>query len=283
MTAPRVFGLGACLLHGPMTVALKTGQLSRASIGKGASTPGTYSFGEMIQLLDFLEGKRTIPDDLRPICGYNHAYAPGPGAAGFSGADVCLMQPNGIVDIDFDGYKLNRAQILRYVTNPLKEAARELGKLSNSWYIKGVLACNEAVRAEASAELLKAVPEEIEGRDLIVAVLERAHGVACDTDADVGEIIRRIPLPIGMISYAYQHMPDGRPVFWPPDFQQHVQAAAKRYDLPFLEPWRLVMERGGQPVLKPDLRHYTEEFIDEVASLYANFATQVLEGRALSA
>lgn len=283
MTAPRVFGLGACLLHGPMTVAIKTDLMSRIAIGKGASTPGTYSFGEMLQLLDFLDGKLAIPDELRAICGYHANYAPGPGAAGFTGADVCLMQPNGIVDIDFDGLKLNRAQVLRYVTTPLKPLGREVAKLANQWYIKGILACQESVRAEAAAALLLLVPEHIEGRDLMVAVIERARGVARDTDSDVGELVRRIPIPIGMISYAYQHLPDGRPVFWPPDFQQHIQAAATRYGLAYLEPWRLVLELGGSPVLKEDLRHYREEFIPKIAELYSEFASRVLERAAIAA
>lgn len=283
MASPRVFGLGACLLHGPMTTAIKSGQMSRITIGKGGSTPGTYSFGEMFQLLDFLEGKFEIPDHLRPICGYHPNYAPGPGAPGMTGADVCLIQPNGIVDIDFDGFKLNRAQILRYVTTPLKELGRDAAKLSNQWYIKGILGCDEDIRSAASEKLIAMVPEDFENRDFIVAVIERTGGVERDTEADVGQLVRRIPLPIGMISYAYQHMPDGRPVFWPANFQQHIEAGAKRYDLPFLEPWRLVLERGGQPVLKEDLRHYREDFIPEIATLYSDFAAQVLERGALAA
>lgn len=283
MASPRIFGLGACLLHGPMTVAIKSGQAGRATIGKGGSTPGTYSFGEMLQLLDFLAGERDIPTELREICGYHPNYAAGPGFPGMSGADVCLMQPNGIVDIDFDGLKLNRAQVLRYVTSPLKPLGRDVAKLANSWYIKGILGHNEAVRADAAAAILPQVPHDIEGRELILGVLDRARGVPRDTIADVGEIVRRIPLPIGMISYAYQHMPDGRPVFWPADFQQHIQAAADRYQLPFLEPWKLVLERGGQPVLKEDLRHYREEFIPEIATLYVNFASDIMAKSAVAA
>lgn len=283
MVSPRVFGLGACLLHGPMSVAIKTGQMSRITIGKGASTPGTYSFGEMLQLLDFLEGKKSLPDDLKPICGYHMGYQPGPGAAGMTGADICLIQPNGIVDVDFDGVKLNRAQVLRYVTSPLKVLGREVAKLANSWYIKGILGCNETIRSEASTAIIPQVPDDIDGRELILAVLERTRGVPRNTNDDVGEIVRRIPIPIGMISYAYQHMPDGRPVFWPADFQQHIEAATVRYDLPFLEPWRLVLERGGQPVLKEDLRHYRDEFILDIATLYSNFASEVAERGALAA
>ncbi len=283
MGPPRVFGLGACLLHGPMTVAIKTGQCGRASIGKGGSTPGTYSFGEMFQLLDFLEGKREIPDELRPICGYHPNYAPGPGAPGFSGADVCLVQPNGIVDIDLDGFKLNRAQIMRYVTTPLKELGREAAKLANSWYTKGLLGANAEARAAASEALVALIPGSFPDREFITGVLQRARPVERDSQADVAELVRRIPLPIGMISYAYQHMPDGRPVFWPADFQQHIASAAARHNLPFLEPWRLVRERGGQPVLKEDLRHYRDEFIPEIATLYADFAAEVRERGALAA
>lgn len=283
MASPRVFGLGACLLHGPMSVAVKSGQMSRSTIGKGASTPGTYSFGEMLQLLDFLEGKIEIPDHLRPICGYHPNYAPGPGAPGLTGADVCLMQPNGIVDVDLHGFKLNRAQILRYVTTPLKELGREAAKLANNWYIKGILACNEEVRSSASTALVAMIPADFGDREFIAGVLENARGVERDSLADVAELVRRIPLPIGMISYAYQHMPDGRPVFWPADFQQHIEASAVRHNLPFLEPWRLVRERGGRPVLKEDLRHYREEFIPEIATLYSNFAREVRERGALAA
>src|SRR5689334_18178927 len=237
MSVPRVFGMGACLLHGPMSVAIRSGEMGRTTIGKGGSAPGTYSFGEMLQLLDFLENKLDIPAEFRPICGYHLPYEPGPGAPGFTGADVCLMEPNGVVDIDWDGLKINRAQVQRYVTNPLKTLGRDTAKLANNWYQRGILACNDEVRAELA-----------------------------------GQLIDQVPIPIGVLAYAYQYLPDGRPMFWPADFNQIIKSVVARFDLPFLEPWKLVLEHGGEPVLKPDLRHYREEFIPTVATYISRFA-----------
>ena len=267
--------MGACLLHGPMSVAIRSGEMGRTTVGKGGSAPGTYSFGEMIQLLDFLENKMDIPAEFRPICGYHVPYQPGPGAPGFTGADVCLMEPNGVVDIDWDGLKINRAQVQRYITNPLKTLGRDTAKMANNWYQRGILACNEEVRAELAAELIRQVPDNLEGRDLMIGVLDRAHGVKRDAEADLEEIVGRVPIPIGVLAYAYQYLPDGRPMFWPADFNQTIKSVVSRFDLPFLEPWRLVLEHGGEPVLKPDLRHYREEFIPTVATFISRFASEV--------
>jgi len=277
MSVPRVFDLGACLLHGPMSVAIRSGEMGRSTIGKGGSTPGTYSFGEMLQLLDFLENKIEIPAEFRPICGYHLNYQPGTGAAGFTGADVCLIEPNGVVDIDWDGFKINRAQVQRYVTNPLKVLGREAAKTASNWYQRGILACNEEVRGDLAQQLIQQIPDTIEGHDLLVGILDRAHGIQRDVHADMDEIIRRIPIPIGLIAYAYQYLPDGRPVFWPSDFQKQMKSVAARFNLPYLEPWRLVLEHGGAPVLKPDLRHYREEFIPTVSSFISRFAADVAE------
>lgn len=275
--------MGACLIHGPMSVAIKTGEMSRINVGRGGSTPGTYSFGEMFQLLDFLDGKIEIPAEMRAICGYHVNYQPGPGAPNLQGADVCLIEPNGVMDIDFDGLKLNRAQVLRYVTTPLKTAVPDVARTTNHWYSKGILAANEEIRKSSSEQLLAAIPEEIEGRELMVGILERAHGAPRNPPVDLVTLFERIPIPLGIVAYAFQYLPDGRPVFWPPDFQQAIKDAIDRFKLPYAEPWRLVMEHGGKPVLREDMRHYADHFVPTVATYLSGFAADVASRGAVAA
>jgi len=270
----RVFGLGACLLSGPLSEGIRRDLIGRAVIGRGGPTPGTYSFGEMFQLLDFLEGKIDIPAEYRSICGYKETYAPGPGASGFTGADVCLIEPNGVVDIDFRGLKLNRAQVQALLAR-LKQISRPAAKAASRWYAQGLLACNDALQKEIATELIAAMPDDFTDRAFIEAVLTEAEGMLRDVADDLAQLRRRIPIPIGLIAYAYQYLPDGRPVFWPPDLQEQIKTAAAQLGMPYIEPWRLVLEHGGEPVLKPDLRHYREEFIPTISTLFARFAAEV--------
>lgn len=277
MTNPRVFGMGACLLSGPLSQGIRDGIINRSAIGRGGPTPGTYSFGEMFQLLDFLDGKSDMPAQYRAICGYREDYAPAPGAKDFAGADVCLIEPNGDVDIEWQGIKVNRAQVQACVINPVKPLGRDAGKAANVWYNKGLLACNDEARAAAADSVIALLPADFAEREFIVDVLSTARGIRRDVRADMAALRARIPIPIGVVAYAYQYLPDGRPMFWPADLQERVKASASELDLPYFEPWRLVLSHGGEPVLKPDLRHYREEIIPTVAATFARFAIEVAD------
>lgn len=277
MTVPRVFGMGACLLAGPLSEGIRIGSIGRSAIGRGGPTPGTYSFGEMFQLLDFLDGRIDISERHRAICGYRETYEPGTGAYGFSGADVCLIEPNGVVDAEWEGLCINRAQIQAMVINKVKPIGRDVAKAANTWYNKGLLACNDDVRTEQASQIVAQMPADFEDREFIADVLVNARGTRRDVKADIAALVERIPVPIGIVAYAYQYLPDGRPMFWPADLQEQIKAAIAPFGLPYLEPWKLVMEHGGEAVLKPDLRHYREEFIPTVTAMFARFAEEVAQ------
>jgi hypothetical protein len=275
MTTPRVFGMGACLLSGPLSEAIRSGWIARNTVGRGGPTPGTYSFGEMFQLLDFLENRITIAPEHRAICGYREAYEPASGAEGFVGADVCLIEPNGVVDIEWNGLKINRAQLLACVANPIKLIDRDAAKAANNWYNMGLLAVNDEVRKELADKLVSKLPQGMENREFILDVLKNTRSIQRNAQADMTTLTQRVPIPIGVVAYAYQYLPDGRPMFWPSDLQKQIKSAAVREGLPYFEPWKLVLEQGGAPALKPDLRHYQEEFIPTVSRSFAKFSSQV--------
>lgn len=277
MTLPRIFNMGACRLSGPLSQGIRDGIVGRTTIGRGGPTPGTYSFGEMFQLLDFLDGKQEVAVKHRALCGYRDTYAPGPGVKNFAGADVCLIEPNGVVDIDWNGLKLNRAQVRSFIVDPVKPISREAAKAVTTWYNKGILASNDDVRAQTAKQAIALLPKNIDNRTNIADVLENATTTKRDIGADIAELRSRISIPIGVVAYAYQYLPDGRPMFWPADFQERIKASVTELNSPYVEPWRLVLENGGTPVLKPDLRHYQDEFIPTVSALFADFAWEILQ------
>lgn len=266
------------MLHGPLTFALNAGLVARSTVARGGSTPGVYGFGESFQLLEFLAGRKQIPKEFRPICAYNVNYEPTPHAVGFKGADVCLIEPNGNIEIVLGEYSLNRAAIMRHITNPIKLVDREAAKLTNVWFNKGLLICNEDTRKEVASKLLPLVPPDHENAEMMRLVLSEARGVRRDMMRDMRQAVEQISLPIGMMAYSFQFMPDGRPVFWPPEFQQEIASVVEYFSLPFFEPWRVVMEYGGQPVLEDDLRHYKDEFVPVMGARVADFAREVLVG-----
>lgn len=275
MIAPRVFGMGACRLSGPLSEGIKRGIFGRTTIARGGPTPGTYSFGEMFQLLDVLAGTCSVPAEHRDLCGYREGYEPARGAPGLTGADVCLIEPNGVVDIEWQGLKLNRAQVQGQIINPLKAIDKEAGKVGNRWYNKGLLAANAHVQDEAATALDALIPADFADRQRIVDVLRNARAIERDMAADLAALVARIPIPVGLVAYAFGYLPDGRPMFWPANLNITLTAAAQKLGLPLLEPWRLVEQHGAEAALKEDLRHYRDDFVPVVADLIAGFATSL--------
>ena len=206
----RVLPLGACGLHGPLDVAIKTGAIGKARMSRNGLVPSTYSFGEIFQLMATYRGEFTIPAELRALCDLQPHCEPLPHTQTLDGVDVILVEPNVPIDLKFRQYCLNRVGIIGKLLDPLKRIVPDIAKPANVWFNKGLMAVNDSVRAAAAEQMLRLIPSEFGLADLAREVFVETRGVRHDTTSGLKRLRSITSLPMGVVSYVYQYLPDGQ-------------------------------------------------------------------------
>lgn len=277
MEPVRTFLLGGCLIHGPLAVLVRGGdsRITPARLSRGGTTPPAYTFGEMEQILRLYRGEIDIPPEIRALCGVKPNFEALPAGKTLAGVDVVLVEPTSPIDIKFRTYVINRACIFSQVTNPLKAAGRDIARLANLWFNKGLIGMDEDFRRDAAEKLVAAIPSDMANRDMAAAVLLESRCEQKDVLTGLRRVRSMIDCPIGIITYVFQYMPDGRPLSWPAHFREDVESAATALGLPVFEPWRLVEKHGAGVALRKDLRHYSDSFIPTIADAIEDFVVSV--------
>lgn len=284
MQTYRVLPFGACGLHGPLNEAVKPpARIAFAKLNKGTLVPSVYSFGEIFQLIRMYRGEFDIPADIRRLCDMRPNFEPLPGAASFTEVDVILVEPNVPIDIKFREFHLNRASVIGTFIDPLKKLVPAVAKPANVWFNKGLMAVNDEVRAGAARQIIDLIPDDFADAALAREVFAEAHSSRHEVADGLRRLREMTSLPIGVVTYIYQYLPDGRPVSWPPEFRQQVIDTANKLGLPLFEPVRIVEKHGVHAALKDDLRHYRDEFMPALADAFVDFIAEVGAGRGRAA
>jgi hypothetical protein len=276
MTGSKVLLFGGCLSHGALnTVSKTTKAISFARVASRRGTPATYTLGEALQLLAFLGRERPIPLEMRTACAVSTDYEPMP-KVDYSIVDVALVEVISNVEFWCGPYCLNRTAVLDIVCNPIKaRGGRPAAKAASAWINQGLMGCNEQVRASAAAALLTMIPDEHPQSHIVQLILRETRGMRRVVADGLREIQERLGRPIGVVSYVFQYMADGRTIYWPPELQQQTYAAVKLLDLPLFEPCTIVLREGVTKAMRSDLRHYDDAFLPVAGKELAAFANQV--------
>ncbi|MGI8839357.1 MAG: hypothetical protein ACR2F8_00995 [Caulobacteraceae bacterium] len=273
----RILPLGGCLLHRPLGDFGKLNYNVRARVGTGGQVRENYSFSEMIQFVRMLRGEIVLPPEIKELAGMDARFEPLPGIGDFAGVDVVLLEPSTPVDIVFGDYLLNRTAIIARIVQPIRDANPEpkYARMTNYWMTKGLYAGDVAVQESLGGELAALVTGDTPLERAARAVLIEARAIQRDVAEGMGTLRAMIDRPMGVLTFIFQYLPDGRPVSWPAGFRDDVLAAATHLNLPVFEPWKLVEQYGVAATLKDDLRHYKDEFLPTVAQAIVDFAGQV--------
>lgn len=263
---------GGCLVHWPMT---RTSQ-AEGRIRYDAYGPirEIHSFSEMFQIVEILRGQRTIPEEFQSISRMTE-LGPVPNAADFGDIDVALLEPASPIDLTFRGIAFHRNALTTRFLKPIVDRGMEERKVAAAWLRQGLVGLNETIRAEAGAKLAGYIvgdsPEDQLARALFLEVR------SSKTDVLGGFIKMRELLnrPIGVVSYVFRYMPDGRPISWPAGFREEVLAAAQHLNLPVFDPVPMVQDFGVGAALAQDLGHYSEEFMPVAADALIDFVESV--------
>jgi len=264
--------LGGCLVHWPITRTSRAeGRIRHDAYGP---IKEIHSFAEMFQIIEILRGQRNIPEEFRAISRMTE-LAPVPNAADFGDIDVALLEPSSPIDLIFRGVAFHRNALTAQFLKPIMDRGREERKVVAAWLRQGLVGLNEAIRAETAAKLADYVVGDSPEDDLARALFLEVRSSKADVLGGFIKMQEILNRPIGVVSYVFRYMPDGRPISWPAGFREEVLAAAQRLGFPVFDPVPMVQDFGVGAALQEDLGHYSEEFMPVAAEALVGFAESV--------
>ncbi len=279
MTAPvNILPLGGCLLKGPLAAIKARGD--RLTFSKYRPVGDCYTFGLMLQVISLLRGEREVAKEVLPLCGLPLATRPVAGADTFDGVDMALLEPASPIEITFRGASLNRLKLSRFVIEPMRALGPQGAKAAAQWFRVGIEGVNPDVRVETANTMVSLLPGDFADRALFEAVVLETTSFRGDVLEGFRLVREAIGRPCGVVGYVFQYLADGRAVSWPAGFLGEVRDAARRLDLPFMEPADFVNQHpaGVADALKPDLRHYSPEFNAFMGEVLVEFCEDVRDG-----
>ena len=222
--------------------------------------------------------RSTLPPHIRLLTGVDENFVPVPEARSLSNADVVVVEPSTDTELTFHGFNVNRELVMVHVYEQLANLSPELRQLAYTWYNRGVIAKNAELQQETAKNLIAAFPEDIEHPELVVAVLQELRAEHINTAEALATLKRLIRRPLGIVTYTFRYMPDGRPIYWPKEFADTVVTTSRELGLPIMEPCALVGVYGVAKALKSDMRHYRDEFLPILAEETVKFAQYIING-----
>jgi hypothetical protein len=272
----RFLSFGGCQINVPIGSLCVRKQASSAYYEMGfRNPPNCFTPQAILQLINYCRQKIYIPKSVRMFCWTDPEFEPTSESGQYlDQATAGLIELNTPTNIDFDGFFLAQTQVREHIVDPMKLLGKAEGKIASTWLAEGVLKMKEDIRLSAGAKLLEILPQNTEEDLAVRAVVERARGLPGDRDSivrGIEKVRQELPIPLGMVIYHFQYMPDGRTISWPATFYDDVVHAANELKLPLFDPAELVRQHDTLVALKTDLRHYNVEFCPTVGEALVKF------------
>lgn len=262
--------LGGCLIHRPTRALPDLGEKLR--LANSGSYRIVHSFGEMFEIVDILEGRKSIPQSLRQLSGLplrDRGHSLDLGAV-----DVAIVEPASPVEITFRGVHTNRSRLLDEL-RPIQSQNRAAMRIFNKWIRLGLLEMNEGMRTAMAGQLVQLIPADDDKADYRRALILETRAARSDIAGGFRKLRDLLHCPIGAVVYTFRYMPDGRPVGWPPGFREEVIQAATGLGLPIFDAAPLVAAYGVEAAMNASMGHYTDRFAPIIAEELVKFAQSV--------
>ena len=274
MSALRIFPIGACQLQWPLYPLTKDGRVIQTTHRAGISEISCYTTAEALQRIRFCRGDIDLPKSLYFYCALLNEVDPTEGKLrSVEDADLAVFEPNSPLCTYFGSYALNRGKLLP-VLDLLAEISPEARKATKAWFSNGLLACNHDRLREAAEVLVPLLPGHVDNVELVRELLLGMRGHRQDVQefiAAIGEIKDMLaPLPLGLVAYIHQILPNGRLMPWPPDHLDNTLEAARRLDLPIFNPVETSLRHGVDRAMY-ERYTYRDEFREVLAEPLYDF------------
>lgn len=275
----RVMPFCGCQLNSalrPLLEARRVVSTTNSAMMKSAA----YTMAENLQRLRFVRGEVEIPQWLRFYC--NLPEDVGAGAdrlRNFERADIVLLEPNTTINIFFGPYALHRSNVSAGITDKVGTVSDELRQACSAWWYQGVFARNRQAQHDAARTIIPALTGRVDDERVARKILLEARGGEQDFEryqASLAEFCEIVDLPIGLVTFVYAFLPDGRPMGWPAEFIEDTVKAAKSLELPILDSAEIVSRHGVETAMDENRMLYTKEFLPTVAEEVFRFCGEVL-------
>ena len=276
----RIMPFGGCTINNPLLTLQREGYTSPIFRELGFKRSAySLSPGGAIQLLKFCRGELQIPRLVR--CGIyadpDHVPADKQTEI-ISKIDLALVEYSTPFEITYDGFVLNQNRLKELVSERLDSEDKVVKKQLSRW-MGGLQKDQEEMRAENAAHLLAVLPDESDDDKAVRELVNNAgsHMIGPVEMRQSLEFLQtELNAPIGVVAHNFQYMPDGRPVVWPPEFNEQVTAEAAALGMKVFDPAALVAEHGVEAAVAADFRHWNEDFYPKVAAAFHDFVKVIL-------
>lgn len=273
---------GGCRVHQPMR-SIARSQKRLVYDGYGP-IGGIHNVADILQTIAVLQGRLSVPQELRSWCNMPSALEPAPNAHGFEDLDLSLIELSSPTELVFRGLSLNQYAVRTRVLNPMRKRGGEAAKVATAWFHKGLKEFNEGIRDESAAHLLGFLPDDDAESALVRDIVREIRPRKSNVLKGLERVRNLLRCPIGVIVYIFRYMPDGRSVSWPPGFRTDVETAAKRLGFTLFDPTPLVVSYGVERAFRTDREnHYVSDFLPIMAEELIAFAETVGAGRCSAA
>jgi hypothetical protein len=264
------------MLQWPLWPLTRDGRVIQTTTRAGISEISCYSTAEASQRILFCREELELPKHLYYYCAYLKGTDPSGGKLrSVEDADLALLEPNSPICTYFGPYALNRGKLLP-ILEKLSEVSPEAKQAANSWWIQGLLGCNEHRLKEAADFLIPLLPERVEDVELVRELLLGMRGYRQDVEefiAKIGEIRDMLTLPLGLVAYVHRILPNGRVLPWPPDLLENTLEAGRRLELPVFNPVDTILRYGPGRAMN-EHNGYTDEFRAVIAEPLHEFCLE---------
>ena len=270
----RIMALGACQLQDPIYNLDARGIARHVWHDTGADQGMyTHSVQESYQLMQYCRCDLVIPKDILPLCYFYQGFDPKKltGTA-VDSADVTLVQIESSLEFTYGPYRINRNEIGRQIYPVAYGHSERARDLCNNWG-NALIKANDEVRRKYAGQLLELLPDNAEYQWLraafgaIGSFKESQEGLT----ARLTVLLKTIRNPVGLVTPAVRYMPDGRPLYWPPEFIDDLKLSAQQCGVPFFDAAAIVEARGMNVAIAEDAMHWRREFLPIVGEYYLEF------------
>ncbi len=262
MTELTIAPIGTCRILTPLRAGVG---LYPYALSLGRNYGYVHTSAESLQQLEFMFGKREIPEDVQtlvfrpstPLAFRKKAHIP---------ADVYFIEISSRKLLTIDGHPIQSNYAARHYSEFF--ANRDRSKMY--WDLSQAQDLNERSRLLAQDPCFQSLsPADA----TLLARIEKRDQEDSDIEADMTRIVELLGKEkVVFVTHVNANTPDGPPIAIRQKLIQTVRAIAKRLGVPCYDPTALMREAGQINALENDgldLAHYTTQFAERLcADLY---------------
>lgn len=162
--------------------------------------------------------------------------------------DGIFLELCGMEEIRLHGWQLNRRLVEELLLDPVRALSPEAAHLVADWFRNGLLGGRDDVRRDSAAALLRIMPRGDADTAIQRDIIRHAHCTRLDDGAirdSLSALRATLGAPLCVLSHALRYLPDGRPLYWPPDHITRLRAICDDLAIQLVEPRQMPPDAAG--------------------------------------